>query len=153
MIKGHKPASLGRDLQLWWPFFRTKALSISLSSSLHGPLFTWLSSQHGTLFFPISPILISENLVEYWCLYTHMYVSSYTTRVMTYETTRGMPPICYFINISHLLNQIYPGKLLFRETHSTVLSCHYLCPSKSIYEIRVSISHTFFYYINRYFFF
>ena len=95
------PASLGRDLQLWWPCFRIKALSLSLSSSLHGPLFrTWLLSQHGVLLFPITHIVLNfRESLRYSCLYTHIYVSTWHIRAFFFlskisrgcETTRVMP--------------------------------------------------------------
>ena len=48
------PACLGRALQLSWPCFWMKVMSLKSSAGLQGPLFTWLLSQQGALPFPIS---------------------------------------------------------------------------------------------------
>lgn len=57
------PACLGRALQLSWPFFWMKVISLKSSAGLQGPLFTLFLSQHGVLPFPISlPLSLSLNV-------------------------------------------------------------------------------------------
>jgi hypothetical protein len=57
------PACLGRALQLSWPCFWMKVMSLKSSDGLQGPLFTWLLSQHGALPFPMNDLSTTRSLL------------------------------------------------------------------------------------------